>query len=122
MKTTKLSFWISTSIIFLMEGVLVALTSQTEMAKEGIHHLGYPAYFGGTLALLKVTGSLVLMIPGLPKLLKGLAYAGFVFDFVLASISHFAVDGMDFQSFFPLIFLVILGISYRSYLKLNNPQ
>ena len=38
MKSAKIIFWVSTTLIFLFEGVLPAFTSQTEMAKEGIRH------------------------------------------------------------------------------------
>lgn len=120
MKQTKLIYWISTSLIFIMEGVMPALTSQTELAKQGISHLGYPVYFGNALVIFKVLGAIALMIPQVPKRVKEFAYAGFVFDFVFASISHFAVDGMNFQSFFPLIFLAILGGSFMSYQKLET--
>ncbi|MCO5239230.1 MAG: DoxX family protein [Chitinophagaceae bacterium] len=120
MKKNKIIFWIATGIIFLWEGVLPALTSQTELAKEGIRHLGYPGYFGNALTIFKVLGALALIIPQVPKRLKELAYAGFLFDFIFASISHFAVDGMDFQSFFPLIFIGILALSYNNYRKLNS--
>jgi len=120
MKKQKIIFWVTTSIIFLMEGVMPALTSQTEMAKEGIRHLGYPEYFGNALVVFKVVGTLLLIIPQVPKRIKEWAYAGFAFDFIFASISHFAIDGMDFQSFFPLLFLGILIASYVSYHKLNS--
>ena len=119
MKTNKIIFWIATTIIALFEGVMPALTSQTELAKEGIKHLGYPEYFGNALVVFKVLGVLALVIPKVPKRVKEWAYAGFTFDFIFASISHFAVDGIDFQSFFPLIFLVILGVSYFYNDKLN---
>ena len=46
MKKEKIIFWTATTIIALLEGVMPALTSQTELAKEGIRHLGYPEYFG----------------------------------------------------------------------------
>ncbi|MCC6290115.1 MAG: DoxX family protein [Chitinophagaceae bacterium] len=120
MKKTKIIYWVTTTIIFLFEGVLTALTSQTEVAKQGISHLGYPPYFGNALVVFKILGALVLIIPQFPKRVKEFAYAGFVFDFIFASISHFAVDGMNFQSFFPLIFLALLAISYRTYHKLNK--
>ena len=120
MKKDKIIFWTTTTIIFLFEGVLTALTSQTDAAKQGVSHLGYPLYFGNALVVFKVLGALILIIPQVPKRLKELAYAGFVFDFLFASISHFAVDGMDFQSFFPLIFLAILGASYFYYHKLHS--
>ena len=120
MKNQKIIFWVTTIIIFLMEGVMPAFTSQTEMAKEGIKHLGYPEYFGNALVVFKVVGALLLIIPQVPKRIKEWAYAGFAFDFIFASISHFAVDGLNFQSFFPLIILVILLVSYYSYYQLNS--
>lgn len=97
-----------------------ALTWNTEIAKEGIKHLGYPEYFGNALMVFKVTGALILIIPKLPKRVKEWAYVGFAFDFIFASISHFAIDGIHFQTFFPLIFLVILLASYISYHKIKN--
>ena len=120
MKIKKIVFWITTSLLFIMEGLIPALTSQTALAKEGIRHLGYPEYFGNALVVFKVLGVIALIIPQVPKRIKEWAYAGFIFDFIFASISHFAVDGMDFQSFFPLIFLGILIASYLSYHKLKN--
>ena len=120
MKKAKIIFWITTIIIFLFEGVMPALTSQTELAKEGIRHLGYPEYFGNALVVFKVLGVLALVIPQVPNRVKEWAYAGFTFDFLFASISHFAVDGFGFQSFFPLIILVILLISYFYYHKIER--
>ncbi|OXE98928.1 DoxX-like protein [Flavobacterium araucananum] len=120
MKKAKIIFWITTIIIFLFEGVMPALTSQTELAKEGIKHLGYPEYFGNALVVFKILGVLALVIPKIPKNIKEWAYAGFGFDFIFATISHFAVDGVNFQSFFPLLFLVILAISYTYYHKIER--
>ncbi len=119
MKKEKILFWTSTIIIALFEGLMPLLTSQTELAKEGIRHLGYPEYFGTALVVFKVLGVLTLIIPQAPKRLKEWAYAGFTFDFLFAAISHAAVDGINFQTFFPLIVLAILAVSYIYYHKLN---
>ena len=119
MKKEKIFFWTATIIIALLEGVMPALTSQTELAKEGVRHLGYPEYFGNTLVIFKVLGVLALVIPQVPKRLKEWAYAGFAFDFIFATISHVAVDGVNFEAIFPLIVLGILMISYIYYHKLN---
>lgn len=119
MKKEKILFWTSTIIIALFEGLMPALTSQTELAKEGIRHLGYPEYFGNALVVFKVLGVLVLIIPQAPKRLKEWAYAGFTFDFLFATISHGAVDGINRQTFSPLIILAILAVSYIYYHKLN---
>jgi hypothetical protein len=120
MKKDKIIFWTTTIIIFIMEGIIPALTSQSEMAKQGISHLGYPHYFGNALVVFKVLGALTLFIPMVPKRLKEFAYAGFTFNFLFASISHFAVDGINFQGFFPLLFIGILALSYVYYHKLTS--
>lgn len=119
MKKNKIIFWIATIIIALFEGVMPALTSQTELAKEGIRHLGYPEYFGNALVVFKVLGVLVLVIPTIPARVKEWAYAGFAFDFIFATISHGAVDGVNVQTFFPLVVLGILTVSYVFYHKVN---
>src|SRR5882672_1257686 len=97
MKTTKTIFWTATIIIFLFEGVMPALTSQTELAKEGIRHLGYPSYFGIMLTIFKVLGALVLIIPKIPGRIKEWAYVGFAIDFIAACVSHWVVDGFGGQ-------------------------
>ena len=120
MKTTKITYWVSTTLIFLFQGLMPALTSQTEMAKEGISHLGYPAYFGVALTVFKVLGSLVLIVPQVPKTLKEWTYAGFVFDFIFAAISLVAVDGFNGETFIPFFVLGVLLLSYSSYHKLQK--
>ena len=119
MKKEKIFYWTSTTLIALFEGVMPALTSQSEMAKEGIRHLGYPPYFGNALVVFKELGVLLLAIPSVPKRVKEWAYSGFTFDFIFAAISHGAVDGINGQTFFPFIVLAILGVSYIYYHKLN---
>jgi len=122
MKSAKIIFWISTIIIFLFEGVMPALTSQTEMAKEGIRHLGYPSYFGIMLTVFKVLGSLAITIPQVPARVKEWAYAGLSFDFISAFISYWAVDGLNMLALFPIVVLAILMVSYIYYHKINSLQ
>ncbi len=120
MKTNRIIYWISTGFIFLFEGVMPALTSQTEMAKEGIRHLGYPAYFGVALAVCKVLGALAITIPAVPARIKEWAYAGLAFDFIFAFISYVSVEGLVGLSFFPLFVLCMLVVSYVTYHKMKN--
>lgn len=119
MKTNKIIFWVTTILIFLFEGVMPALTSQTEMAKEGIRHLGYPGYFGVMLTVFKVLGALALIIPQVPARVKEWAYAGFAIDFISAFVSNAAVDGFTGMAFFPLIVLLVLVLSYVYYHKIK---
>ena len=120
MKKNVIIYWISTGFIALLEGVMPAFTSQSEMAKEGIRHLGYPEYFGNVLVVFKILGVLALVVPQIPKRVKEWAYAGFAFDFLFAAISHGIVDGLIGQTFFPMIVLCVLIISYVYYHKLND--
>ncbi|PPK85053.1 DoxX-like protein [Neolewinella xylanilytica] len=120
MKNQRIIFWVTTTLIFLFEGVLPALTFNSELAREGIRHLGYPEYFGNALVVFKVLGALALMIPLISPRVKEWAYAGFAFDFIFASISHAAVDGLHFQTFFPLIVLGVLLLSYRAFHRLTG--
>ncbi|MDO6761674.1 DoxX family protein [Tamlana sp. 2_MG-2023] len=120
MKKSKIIFWTATIIIALFEGVMPILTSQTELAKEGIRHLGYPEYFGKALVVFKVLGVLALVIPKVPKRVKEWAYAGFTFNFIFAAISHAAVNGINGQTFFPLAILGVLIVSYIYHHRLNS--
>lgn len=107
-------------MIALIEGVMPLLTSTSELAKEGIRHLGYPEYFGNALVVFKILGVLALVIPRVPARLKEWAYAGFAFNFTFATISHATVDGINGQTFFPVVVLGILGTSYVFYHKLQS--
>jgi hypothetical protein len=115
MKKYRLIYWISTGFIFLFEGVMPALTSQTAMAKESIRHLGYPDYFGPALTVFKVMGALILIIPRVPGRIKEWAYAGFAFEFIFAFISHAEVEGFSGVTFVPLFIFCFLIVSYVFY-------
>jgi DoxX-like family len=120
MKKNDIIFWVTTGIIFLFQGVMPALTSQSEMAKEGTSHLGYPAYFGVMLAVFKVVGALALIIPQVPHRFKEWAYGCFVIELIAAFWSICAVDGLGGGALFPLVILGILLVSYVYYHKRND--
>lgn len=118
MNTGKIIYWITTAIIFLWEGIMPAVFSQSELAKEGIRHLLYPAYFGNLLVAFKIVGAIILIIP-FRHWIKDWAYAGFTFTFLSAVVSHGVVDGAtNAQTLMPFIFLAILIVSYYYYKKL----
>lgn len=120
MKKTKILYWTFTGLIVLMDGVMPALTSHTELAKQGISHLGYPDYFRVLLTVFKVTGALLLALPFFKGRIKEWAYAGFTFNFISAAVSHTVVDGFGGQTVFPLVALLILAASYHYYHKLRR--
>ena len=80
MKTQKAIYWLTTILLFILEGIVPVFTSRSEAAIEGFRHLGYPDYFGVMLTVFKVVGALVLIIPRISPLLKEFAYAGFAID------------------------------------------
>lgn len=115
MKSTNIIYWTTTALIFLFEGVLVALTSNSDLAVEGIRHLGYPDYFRILLAVSKVTGAIVLIVPAFNGRFKEWAYAGFGIVFISAAVSHASVDGFGAQTVFPIVALGLLAASYVTY-------
>lgn len=118
MKKYTIMFWISTALIFLLEGVVPALTMNADMTRQGFTHLGYPVYFIAILTVFKVLGSLALIIPTVPERIKEWAYAGFAIDFISAFISICVVDGFGGAAILPVVAFVLLVISYNSYHKM----
>jgi hypothetical protein len=121
-KTTKIIFWVTTTLIFLFEGVMPVLFRNNEEGKVAMQHLGYPAYIGTLLLCFKVPGALALMIPQVSAKIKEWAYAGFTIDFLGASLSYFFVDGLVGFTFFPFVVLAILAVSYICYHKLQGTK
>ena len=119
MKTTKITYWTSTILIFLLDGVMPALTSNTELARQGISHLGYPDYFRVMLTIFKIIGAIVLILPIIKGRFKEWAYVGFAINFICAAASHWVVDGFGGQTIFPLVVFAILITSYLSYHKMS---
>jgi hypothetical protein len=112
MKKHKIFFWIFTSLIVVLDGVIPALTSNSELARQGISHLGFPDYFRVMLTIFKVSGALILILPVFKNRIKEWAYAGFTFNFISAAVSLWIVDGFGGQILFPLIALSLLALSY----------
>ena len=122
MKKNDIIYWVTTGIFFLFQGVMPALTSQSELAKESIRHLQYPAYFGVMIAVFKVVGSLALIVPQVPHRFKEWAYGCFVFELIAAAWSNTAVDGVGVGTIFPFVILGILMVSYVYYHKRMSVQ
>ena len=122
MKTTKIIYWTTTILIVLFDGVIPALTSNTEIARQGISHLQYPDYFRVMLTSFKVAGATALILPFVKGRYKEWAYAGFGFNFISAAISHWVVDGFGGMVIIPLVAFAILAVSYIFYNKKNKKR
>ncbi|MCW3463481.1 DoxX family protein [Chitinophaga nivalis] len=118
MKKNKIIFWITTGLISIMM-LFSALSYLTNPEiKQGFHHLGFPDYFRIELAVAKILGTLVLIIPAVPKQLKEFAYAGFGFTFISAAIAHFSSGDPTSVVTAPFLFIILLVVSYIHYHKL----
>lgn len=122
MKKFKIIYWITTVLTAIMMAfsAFAYLTSNDMVL--AFKHLGFPSYFRLELAIAKMIGILILVIPAVTGRIKEWAYAGFAIVFVSAFIAHFASgDGFGVASF-PLVSLVILGISYFTFHKLEESK
>ncbi len=119
-KTIKIIFWVTTSIIALTQGPLNMMMSTKPETITGLAHLGYPAYFAMMLAILKLIGSITLIIPQIPNRFKEWAYGCFGVEFLCAAYSLMAVDGFSGNVVAAFVFFGILSISYWTYSKLKS--
>lgn len=117
-KTTRIIYWVSTGLLaaFILPGIFFA---GSQMALDGTRHLGLPLWFHWELSIGKFLGGLILILPFFPKWLKEWAYVAFGIDVLSAMIGSVAVDGWTPMILSPVIFFVILVVSYRTYHKLH---
>ncbi len=116
----KITYWISTVLVcaVLAFGGFQDLI-RTDAVIQGMHHLGYPDYLATILGVFKLLAVIVLLLPFF-KRAKEWAYAGVAIDFIGAAASHASVgDTAQFVAT-PLVFLVLLCISYYTRLKING--
>jgi len=120
-KNTKILYWVSTGIIaaFTIPGIFYI---GSKMAMEGTAHLGLPVWFHYELSIAKFIGALVLILPFFSKRIKEWAYVGLAIDFISAAIAHLAVDGISSMWYFPLVFFVLLIVSYVTFHKLQDQR
>lgn len=118
MKKNKIIYWVSTSLTILM-GATSAFFYFTESMGEAFRHLGFPDYFKIELAIFKIIGIPLLLIPAVSKTIKEWTYFGYGVVFLSAIIAHSVVDGLV-ASITPLIPFILLIVSYIYYHKLNK--
>jgi hypothetical protein len=118
MKTTKIVYWVSTSIICLF--ALSAVQMNSEMAIEGSKHVLIPRYLSIEISIGQLIGLVLLIIPAIPKRFKEWAYVGFGIMYISALVAHIAV-GDPFIPFglMAVVFFGLLLCSYISFHKLE---
>jgi hypothetical protein len=116
MKAIKITYWTTTALLAaMMTFSAYAYLTQPEI-KQGFRHLGFPDYFRVELAIAKLLGAVVLLVP-LASRLKEWAYAGFAITFVSAFVAHTALADPVSSRVGPVIALVLLAVSYLTYHK-----
>jgi len=87
MKKTKLIYWVLTGLFaFVMVGSAIPDIFSATLAVEGFKKIGYPAYLVPFVGIAKLLGSIVILVPGYPRL-KEWAYAGLIIDLTGATYS-----------------------------------
>lgn len=122
MKTNKIIYWASTGIISAMMIFSAYGYFSSPDMKAAFVHLGFPDYFRIELGVLKVFGALVLILPMVAAQIKSFAYFGFTLTFVSAFIAHLASGDPISVAIAPMVFLLILGVSYYFHNKLNTTK
>lgn len=108
----KIIFWITTGIVSIMMLFSSFNYLTNEAMKVAFVHLGFPSYFRIELAIAKILGAIVLILPLIPNRLKEFAYTGFAITFVSAFIAHISSGDPVSVALMPVVFLVILVVSY----------
>lgn len=116
MKTIRITYWITTSLLaLLMVASAYAYLTQVGM-QQSFLRLGFPNYFRVELAVAKLVGAVVLLAP-FGSRLKEWAYAGFAITFTSAFIAHSILVTPLVNKVGPLMALALLMASYLSYHK-----
>ena len=110
MKRDKIIYWISTGLLSLMMvGSAVMYVFKHGEVAEVFAALGYPTYLVYPLAIAKLLGVLAI-ITKRSRVLKEFAYAGFLYDFLLAAGAHLQAGDGEFAP--ALVALAMLIVSY----------
>lgn len=105
-------YWSATLLfcVWMLANAWAYLTS--EQAKRLCTHFGFPGYFRIELAVAKMTGVAVLLLPAIHVRVKEWAYAGFAITVVSGFIAHLCSGDSFAASLSALIALLLLLVSY----------
>jgi hypothetical protein len=120
MKTTKILYWVTTSIICLFASTAIFMNS--EMAKEGTQHVGIPRWLGLEISIGQLIGLVLLIVPAVPARFKEWAYVGFGILYLSAINAHIAVGDPLGNTILAAVFFGLLLISYISFHKIQEAK
>jgi hypothetical protein len=112
MKRNKIIYWVSTGL-FCAFLLLTSISYLTDPNFVNIfEHLGFPQYFRVELAIAKVFGVLILLIPQIPSRFKEWAYVAFGITLISGLVAH--VNSGDTIGYIlnVIFWFILLVISY----------
>ncbi|TMM55790.1 DoxX family protein [Maribacter algarum] len=110
MKRNKIIYWISTGLLCALFMFSAMMYFFNYPRIEGFFiNLGFPVWIIYPLAVLKVFGVIAILTKKV-NLLKELAYAGFLYDAILALSAHIIVDDGEFMP--AVIAIVATAVSW----------
>ena len=105
-------YWIITILLsFCIFSGGLAQAFQVKGVVQGFKPLGYPTYFISIIGIWKVLGIIAILIPKF-KLLKEWAYAGLIFNYTGAAISHLVMGDGSGSLIAPIIFIALVVCSW----------
>lgn len=120
MQRDKLIYTISTILVSASMLYTASTYLLDATVKTSFEHLGFPDYFRLELAVAKILGALVLIVPAVPARVKEFAYDGFAIAFISAFIAHLAVGDPLTVLLKSVFMLALLVTSYVWYKKRNR--
>ena len=114
MKTNKIIYYISTSLLTLLMLFSAGMYFLNYEEVAGMFtSFGYPTYIIYPYAIAKLLGLVAIWFLG-NKNIKEWAYAGFFFAFVLAFFAHVMIsDGEQMAAVLAMMFLIISYITNK---------
>lgn len=118
-KSNLLIYRIATGLLSLLMVFSAGMyLTQYDMVSEIFLKLGFPIFIIYPLAIAKILG-LIAIWTNKSQMLKEWAYAGFVFDLLLAAGAHISIN--DGEHYAALFGLILVGVSYYFHRKLYRP-
>jgi VIT1/CCC1 family predicted Fe2+/Mn2+ transporter len=122
MKVQRIVYWITTVLFSFWMTLNGYAYLFEEEARRICAHFGFPDYFRVELAIAKLIGVAVLLLPVFNIRLKEWAYAGFVITVVSGFIAHLSSGDSLRSSASVLLALHLLLASYFTYHKLQTTK
>ena len=108
-----LAYWIVTILMCLLFAFSAQMYfNNTEMVQGYFQSLGYPSAIVVPLAIAKVLG-IVAVISDDHKILRELAYGGFMIDVILATIAHIMQGGGYEMSGAGIVLVILSRLLYQ---------